>query len=591
MTERPSLFAELKRRNVLRAAAVYIAAVWALAQGIAQLGPFFHAPGWTVRWFVIACVIGFPFWVAFAWFYAWTPQGFKRESEVEQDASLKHSTGRKLDFAIIGVLAIAIVLLASGYFVRRGATDTGIPAKSVAVLPFTNESGDKGEQYFSDGLSEDLITALSQFQDLKVISRHSAFQFRDTKDSSAVIGQKLGVAHLLEGSVQKLGNEVRVSATLVNASDGSVAWSAQFDEPYTDLFALQDALTEAVSRVLQAKLRVSHAAAQNERPPSGNLEAWQAYQQGKFYFGRVTQADVRKALDYFATAIRLDPRYAAAYAEASFARTLLAVQYLTGTAKQQAYAQARAESAKAVALAPDLALAHAARGNMLQYAHFDWKGAQTEYQRAEKLAPNDATVLYQLGMLDATLGRVQAAVELVRKGLDADPLNANRYIWLGTYLVGLGRLDAAQQAIDKAIELQPAADAFHTVLAIVAIVRGDAKAALAIAQQETKPPWHQIALALATQVGPDRKAADAALQTIIVKYADGAPYQIAEAYALRRDPDDMFQWLDRAWAARDPGVTNLLFDPFILRYRADPRFTAFCKKVGLPTTTDAVAMK
>src|SRR5581483_6092240 len=212
-----NLIAELQRRNVLRAAVLYAGAVWALAQGLAQLLPLFGDYGWIARWFVIASVIGFPFWIAFAWFYEFTPQGLQRESEIAADASIARSTGRKLDRAIIAVLAVAVVLLLANTFIwHKGAgtssndASSAVSPKSVAVLPLVNESDAKDQQYFSDGLSEDLITALSQFYGLKVISRNSSFQFRDSKLSSSAIGQALGVAHLLEGSVHKLGGEVRI---------------------------------------------------------------------------------------------------------------------------------------------------------------------------------------------------------------------------------------------------------------------------------------------------------------------------------------------------------------------------------------------
>ncbi|MGH8153377.1 MAG: hypothetical protein ACREPF_11690 [Rhodanobacteraceae bacterium] len=197
----------------MRAAVLYVGAVWALSQGISQLSPAFDLQTDVTRWFVIVCAIGFPFWIACAWFYALTPQGFKREADVDRNPSLTHSTGRKLDFAIIAVLAVAVILLGSGYFIRRGApagastvAAAATPQKSVAVLPFTDDSGNKNRQFSSDGLSEDLITALSQFAGLKVISRDSAFQFRDSEDTSAEIGKALGVAHLLEGSVQRAGD-------------------------------------------------------------------------------------------------------------------------------------------------------------------------------------------------------------------------------------------------------------------------------------------------------------------------------------------------------------------------------------------------
>ncbi|MGH8114228.1 MAG: hypothetical protein ACREPS_04125, partial [Rhodanobacteraceae bacterium] len=367
MSGKPSLFSELKRRNVLRAAVLYAGAVWAFSQGISQLTPAIGLPDWATHWFLIAAVIGFPFWIAFAWFYEFTPQGLKRESEIAPDDSIAHSTGRKLDKWIIAVLTLAVVLLLTNTFVwHKGAglasqsasiaaTFAKIPEKSVAVLPLANESGDKDQQYFSDGLSEDLITALSQFAGLKVISRDSSFQFRDSEDSSQVIGEKLGVAHLLEGSVQRMGDEVRISAELVNAANGTTLWSEHYDRPYKDLFALQDAITKAVADALRAKLFTTPGAVvQSERPPSGNLAAYNAYLQGQFYYQRGSEADLYQAITQFTAATQLDPHYAAAYAGMSYTWTLLAGYVLSGTDKPGAYAKARAAAKTALRLNPDL---------------------------------------------------------------------------------------------------------------------------------------------------------------------------------------------------------------------------------------------
>ena len=472
------------------------------------------------------------------------------------------------------------------------ASTAAIPAKSVAVLPFTNESGKQDEQYFSDGLSDDLITALSQFAGLKVISRNSAFQFRDSHDSSAKIGTLLGVAHILEGSVQRAGDEVRITATLVNAGDGSIVWSQRYDQPYKDLFALQDAITQSVAEALKAKLLTAPGAVlQSDRPPGGNLDAYTAYQQGLAYYAQTTEAGDRKAIDAYSRATQLDPRYAAAYAWSSLVWTGHAGQYLSGAQAAQAYAKARAAAATALKLEPDSSLAHQARAYLLVRVDMDWRGAEAEARRALQLAPNDAGAKFQLGGILASLGQNARAAELTRKSLQTDPRHAQWYFWLGDYLAALGRLDEATQAVHTAIALQPGAVGYHEQLVVIEILRGKPEAALAAAQQEPPGPWHDTAMALALQIGPDRAAADAALKTLIARNADGGPYQIAQTYALRRDPDNTFKWLDRAWTNRNPGVPYLLYDPFILRYRDDPRFAAFCQKVGLPTTTDAVAMK
>jgi serine/threonine protein kinase/Flp pilus assembly protein TadD len=479
---------------------------------------------------------------------------------------------------MIGVSALAAVLVLAigGYELDHRLGIRSPSPQSIAVLPLANESGDAGQQYFSDGISEELTTALSQFPGLTVIGRTSAFQFRDSKEDARSIGAKLGVAHLLEGSVRRLGNMVRVSAELIDTADGSTKWSERYDRPYQDLFALQDEIAHAAAGALKAKLLPGeHSAAQSDRPPSGSLEAYNAFLQGRFYFSRITEADFRKSIEYYTQAAELDPRYALAWSWVSRAWTALSSDYLEGAAAQEAYA-------KALALAPDLAAAHLARGDLLEYADFNWRGSEAEYRRALALTPNDAQAKFALGNLLASFGEVEAAIELTRQTIATEPLRANVYNWLAIYLSGLNRLDEAERAVRSAIELQPAAQSFHQTLTIIEIQRGHAQAALAAAQQEPAGPWQDQALALARQIGSDRGAAEAALKTLVEKDAGVEPYQIAQVYALRSDAQATFEWLDRAWASRDPGMTYVLFDPFILRYKHDPRFAAFCRKVGLP---------
>jgi len=461
------------------------------------------------------------------------------------------------------------------------------PAHSVAVLPFVNMSGDKKQEYFSDGISEDLITALSQFPGLKVIGRISSFQFRDSNEDSRSIGAKLGVAHLLEGSVRRSGDVVRVSAELISTADGSAQWSERYDRPYKDLFALQDEITRAVAGALWTKLLPGeHAAAQSARPPSGSLEAYNAFLQGVFYVSRDTEADLRKAIEFYTQATELDPRYALAWSGLSRAWTGLSEAFLEGAAAQEAYAKARAAAERALTLSPELAAAHLARGWLLLRGDFDWRGAQAEFRRAMELAPNDGDAKFQLGIGLAAFGEGEQAIELMRQALATEPLRALWYTWLATYLSGLNRLDEAEQAIRTALELQPVAAYYHQRLTIIEIKRGNAEAALAAAQQEPRGSWQDVALALARQIGGDRSAADAALKTLIDRDAGFAAYQIAEVYALRNDAKETFSWLDRAWSNHDPAFTYLLYDPFILRYKDDPRFGAFCKKVGLPTPAE-----
>ena len=602
-----SFFAELQRRNVVRAALLYAGAVWAISQGIAQLSPALNLPGWTTRAFLIATALGFPFWLAFAWIYELTPHGLKRESEIAPGESIARRTGRKLDFVIIAVLTVAVLLLLGNQFLwHKGIAQSAspastaaaipalaIPAESVAVLPFTNESGNKDEQFFSDGLSEDLINALSQFGGLKVIGRNSAFRFRDSNDDAKTIGGKLGVAHLLEGSVQRTGDVVRISATLVIAADGSALWSRQYDRPYKDLFSLQDEITRSVADALKAKLLiVPGAVVQSDKPPGGNLDAYDAFLRGNFADVHGTEAEYRRAIGFYESALRIDPDYAQAQAMLSLAWLNLARKFLGGDAARDAFANARRAADAAIAITPGLAVAHSVRGALLLAPAFDWNGALQEYRRAAELAPNDDSVASGLADVVAALGRSGETIAPLRRQIERDPYCASCNSRLALYLASLGELDAADQAMRKAIELQPGHADRYTFLTMIAILRGDAKGALQAANEEVADGgWKDIALAFALQVGTDRAAADAALKHLIATQADPAAFQIAEIYGLRRDPDNMFLWLDRAWSNRDPGLEGLLYDGFILRYRDDPRFAAFCRKVGLPATTDAVAMK
>lgn len=463
-------------------------------------------------------------------------------------------------------------------------------ASSIAVLPLTNESGAASEQYFSDGISEDLINALSQFPGLKVIGRDSSFQFRNSQAGSRRIGAKLGVAHLLEGSVQKSGNMIRVSVELIDTADGSTQWSQQYDRAYKDLFALEDEITQAVANALKTRLLPGATGTrQDERPPSGSLAAYNALLQGRFYYDRETESDSRRAIHFFTEATRIDPQYALAWAELGRAWADFAAEFLEPAPAREAYARAREATSKALSLDPQLAFAHLAHGNVLEVADFDWRGAEAEYRQALALAPRDPESQFDLGNLLATIGKVQEAIALTREALGAEPLRARWYNSLAHYLSGVHRLDEAEKAIRKAIELQPMARGFHAELAIILIQRGEAAAALEAAQQEPAGGWQDVALALARQVGPHRGAADAALKRLIERDSGDAAYQIAQVYALRGDANATFHWLARAWSNRDGGIFLLRYDPFILRYKDDPRFAAFCRKVGLPVPGEVSA--
>lgn len=592
MSAPASIFAELKRRNVLRAGVLYIGAAWALAQGLAQLLPLFGDYAWIARWFVLAAVVGFPFWIAFAWYYEFTPQGLKRESEITADASIARGTGRTLDRAIIAVLAVAVVLLVTNTFVlhRDAGVTTTTVAKSVAVLPLLNESGDASQDYFSDGLSEELISALGQVRELKVIGRNSSFQFRGRQqDDTAGIGAKLGVATLLEGTVRKQGGTVRIVASLVNAADGSQLWSQTYERQLKDVFAVQSEIATAVANALKATL-LGRAIEITDKPPSGNLAAYDALLQGRYYAERRNRADYFRAVGFYQQAISLDPEYALAYARMAIAEQWFldwALEDYAERAPNQALAREHAR--KAVALQPDLAVAQGAMGVVQAWSDLDINTAEATLKTAVSLDPNNAETLYQLSDVTASQGRLDEAVAMMRKVLALEPLNASFHFYTGQFLLAQGKLDAAEIELKRAIELQPAASGYRSYLAALYIKRGQSDQALAAATAEIPGYNRRTALAEVYAMRGEQAKADAQVGKMI-RYADVSPINLVQYYAYRGDADQAFKWLEHSLKVRDPGVTTLYEDPFIpAALGNDARFATFCLKVGLPTPAQVAA--
>jgi TolB-like protein/Tfp pilus assembly protein PilF len=580
-----SFFEEIKRRNVLRTATLYAAGAWALAQGVAQLLPVFGLDEWIARWFVIAAIIGFPLWVAFAWFYEITPEGLRRESGIDPAESIARRTGRKLDLWIIGVLAVAVVLLLADKLVlhRTGST---VADKSVAVLPFANTSGEAANEYFSDGLSEELISSLSRLADLKVIGRTSSFRFKGKTDDSKTIGEALGVGYLLEGSVRKSADRVRIAVALLKAADGINVWSESYDRELKDIFAVQSEIAEAVAEQLKVALLGNNAQlaqTPTEATPSNrNVAAYTALLQANFHANRQTEGDYRKAIDYYDEAIRLDPNYALAYAGLAVAWTDLAAIWLGRAEAATPYAKARVAADTALKLAPNSSQAHIALADLLLQADFNIPAAGAEYRRAVALAPSDAVPKLKLGYWLAARGHHDEATRLMREGLALDPLQTEGYVFYGRALMVQGRNEEAEAIARKGLDLQPDAARLHVILTQIAILRGQYAAALAEAKLEGKGFWSDYAITLAQQKQGNSEVADAALRWFIDHNSDFAGSQIAIIYALRQEPDHMFEWLDRAYAEHDTGSLMLPFnDPFLFVYKDDPRFKAFCEKAGL----------
>jgi TolB-like protein len=581
-----SFFAELRRRHVYRVAIAYAVVAWLLIQVATQVFPFFEIPNWVVRLVVLLTVLGFPVALVIAWAFELTPEGIKRAADVGSTESIAHWSTRKF-----AALIISVAILAAGVplFQLSRSKPTWLPwtdvdsttsQKSIAVLPLLNESGNPGDEYFSDGLSEELIAALAQIKGLKVIGRSSSFRFKDQKEDSKSIGEKLGVSTLLEGTVRKNGDRVRIVAELINTADGSEIWSRTFDRELKDIFAVQAEIAEAVATSLKLTLLGTEDGSA-QKASTKSMEAHNAYLQGHFYFQRRNLEDYRKAVGFFDQAIRLDTDYALAYAERSEAWAWIGD--LSSEKKKEAWKAAGSDAEKAIAVDPNLAEAHAALGWVRFF--IEWKFAEglAELRRAQQLSPWNPTANDLLARVVVYFGQFEQAEKVARQSIELDPLAYQARISLARVLFAEGKLDETEAAARKAAELQPTAAGNHRFQVFVAIQRGDGEAALREAQLEPNEGYRRFELALADYTRGERRAADEALAELIAKDRDFLAYQVAQVYAWRGENDKAFEWLQVSLDTHDTGTVSLLIDPLLRGLQHDPRYNRLLAKIGLPT--------
>ena len=584
-----NFFAELKRRNVYKVAVAYAVVGWLLIQIATQVFPFLEIPNWVVRLVIALVAIGFPIALIIAWAFELTPEGIKRTEDVHLPGGSSSNNRIWIYVAVIGA-AFSVGLFFIGRYTAPRTSSAererpppavagSPPQKSIAVLPLLNESGDPGDEYFSDGLSEELIAALGQIRDLKVIGRSSSFRFKDRKDEPKTIGEKLGVSTLLEGTVRKQGDKVRIVAELINAADGMELWSRTFDRELKDIFAVQAEIAQAVAASLELTLLGTKDAAAASAS-TNSVEAHNAYLQGHFYFARRNVEDYRKAIDFFDHAIRLDPNYALAYAERSEAWTFIGD--LSAGQKKEAWTAARRDAEKAVAVGPNLAEAHAALGWVRFFSEWKFAEGLVELRRAKELAPANPTANDLLARVLVYLGQIHEAEALARQAIDLDPLAFLARLNLARILLAEEKLDEADAEARKAAEFQPTGAASHRWQVLVAIQRGDGEAALREAQLEPNEAYRRFELALAHYARGDRAAADAALSEMIARDRDVLAYQIAEVYGWRGETDKAFEWLQIAFDNHDTGTLSLLVDPLMRGLHGDLRYKPMLEKIGLP---------
>lgn len=595
-----TFFAELRRRNVLRVAGLYLVGAWLATQVAGTLLPMFGAPEWIARTIVLLLAIGLLPVLLFSWVFELTPEGLKKESEIDRSQSIAPHTGVRLQR-----MTLALGVLALGYFVvdkfalaprRQAAEVSAAVAKSqadaqamasdasIAVLPFVNMSSDKEQEYFSDGISEELLNQLARIPDLRVIARTSSFSYKGKQVKVEQIGKELNVGHVLEGSIRKSGEKVRITAQLIRTADSSHRWSQTYDRPMADIFAVQDEVSAAV--VAQLKLKLLGAA------PTAAVVDPRAYElrlQARALARRGNVVGHDRALELLQQALAIAPADPAAWAQLSGVYSSQADT--GGRPVAEGYRLARDAANRALAHDPAFAAAHAALGRIALNHDSDLATAARHYSRALALAPADVDTLNGAATLSRSLGRLPAAIALFEQQVVRDPGNPGLLSNLGFAYYAAGRWDEAIARQRQALELSPARLASHYDIAMALLQKGEPQAAMADLRLEPRESgWALIGLPMAWHALGDPAQADAALAELIRQHERDSAYNIAYVHAFRGDADKAFAWLDKAVTYRDPGLSDIVAQPEFASIHQDPRWLPFLRKLGMaPEQLDAIA--
>ncbi len=496
-------------------------------------------------------------------------------------------SGKRRLWKLALVPVLLLVLLAAvmvGYHLVRQKRRNSVPiatAASIAVLPFADMSAAKDHEYFSDGLAEQLIDDLAKVSGLKVIGRSSAFQFKGKSEDVRDVGRTLGVANVLEGSVRREGNHVRITAELIKADDGFQLWSQTYDREIKDIFAVQDEIARAVTQALQVKLLGGNGRPVASNLHSANPEAYQAYLQAEYFSGRgPSKEDLGKALAYADTAIKLDEKFAPTWALRGSVQNMMAESGLIDPTK--GFRNARDDAERAIALDPTLASAYLALAATQISCDWEWDAANMSITKATALEPGSVEVLRMSSYLSRILGNLDQAIKHYEEAVALDPLLVNSYSGLGYLLYAAGRYEEAQAALQEALDLNPQATYVHLTLDKILIAEGKPQQALANIEKEPIEWAKFTGHALAYHALGREQDSNAALAALIAKYHTLAPYQIAQVYAYRGQSDKSFEWLERAYEQRDPGLPEIKSNPLFKNLHHDSRYKELLKKMHLP---------
>ncbi len=557
----PSLWTELKRRKVVRMALAYCALAWLLLQVTDLVLPLFEVPGWVMRLLVLLLVLGFPFALLFSWGYAWTDQGLTRELPSDTTASAP--------------------LAAPAPLPGNGQEAPPRPA-SIAVLPLVNMSSDREQDYFSDGLSEELLNLLAQVPGLHVAGRTSSFSFKDKACTISDIGRSLHVATVLEGSVRKAGNHIRITAQLIKTEDGYHLWSQTYDRELDDIFAMQDEIAAAVVDTLKQHLLPMHPPSTTDHHRPGQ-EAYNDFLLGRHLLNRATEDSFKRAVQAFSRAVAQEPDYAAAWAGLALAEAY-AADFTESEATLRAGRRRAAEAAdRAVTLDPGLAEAHTARAVLRFVFDLNWAGGEADFRKALECNPGDVMTLWQYSRLQAALGRLQDARQTARQATRLDPLSAQAWEILSRYQMALGELADARHALTQALDIDPEHGRAPVGLGMLALLEGDADGAMAWHARTRNATFRCMGMAMAAYSQGNDAYSRQLHQDLMQEHAHDSAYQVAEVFAWRGEHDAAFDWLQRAVRQHDAGVQYLKYDPALRTLRHDPRFALLLAQVGLST--------
>jgi TolB-like protein len=580
-----NFFAELKRRNVYKVAVAYAVVAWLTIQAASIFLPAFNAPQWAMQVVILILVVGFPIALVFSWAFEITPEGIVRESEVSADQSITHHTGRKI-VALTIVLAVVATGLLIFQLIRRGSKSPSaatISNKSIAVMPFDNLSGDPQNAYFSEGVQDEILTRLAKIAELKVISRTSTQRFKSAPNDLRQIAQQLGVANILEGSVQKANDQVRVNVQLINALTDTHLWADTYDRKLTDIFAVETEIAKTVADVLKAKLTGSEEHVIAARPTE-NTEAHQLYLKGRFFWNKRTGNDLKKSIDYFQQAIAADPNYALAYAGVADGYVWLP-GYTVGTPRD-CYPKAAAAAKKALELDDTLAEARTSLALAFWLYNFDFSQAIREFQRAIELNPNYAIAHQQYGNNTlSALGRFDEAIAEGKRAVELDPLSLVINADLGTDYYYARRYDEAIAQVRKTLEMDPGFYIAHLGLGQMLDAKGAHDAAIVECQKAralNDDPAVLGVLARAHGLSGNKTEAEKILDQLkkLSQERYVSAYSFALVYVGLGKKEEALRWLEQSYQDRaGSDIGYIRVDPLLDPLRGDPRFEALAEKI------------